>query len=213
MAKQIEEVVQKCAVCNKHKNNDPREPLTPHPVPLRAWSKVGIDLFHFNNAEYIMCVDYYSKYPEISKLSGTTSKHIITALKSVFARHGVPDELFSDNGRQLISAEMQDFATRWEFKHSTSSPEFPQSNGQAERAIQTVKNPLKKVQESLKDPHRSFGVQKHAIGRSRLLSCAAAYGKEAEDKTTCVKEPVKARSVHTCTEQIDEQTKEAETLL
>lgn len=88
-----------------------------------------MDLFHFNNAEYIMCVDYYSKYPEISKLSGTTSKHIITALKSVFARHGVPDELFSDNGRQLISAEMQDFATSWEFEHSTLSPEFPQSNG------------------------------------------------------------------------------------
>lgn len=47
---------------------------------------------------------------------------------------------------------------------------------------------------------------------SRLLSCAAAYGKEAEDKTTRVKEPVKARSVQTYTEQIDEQTKEAETL-
>lgn len=98
MAKQIEEVVQKCAVCNKHKNNNPREPLIPHPVPSRAWSKVGIDLFHFNNAEYIMCVDYYSKYPEISKLSGTTNKHIITALKSIFARHGVPDELFLTMG-------------------------------------------------------------------------------------------------------------------
>lgn len=58
MAKQIEEVVQKCAVCNKHKNNNSREPLIPYPVPSRAWSKVGIDLFHFNNAEYIKCVDY-----------------------------------------------------------------------------------------------------------------------------------------------------------
>ena len=153
MAKQIEEVVQKCAVCNKHKNNNPREPLVPHQVPSRAWSKVGIDLFHFNNAEYIMCVDYYSKYPEISKLSGTTSKHIVTALKSIFARHGVPDELFSDNGTQLISAEMRDFATTWEFRHTTSSPEFPQSNGQAERAIQTVKNLLKKAQESCRDPY------------------------------------------------------------
>lgn len=91
-----------------------------------------------------MCVDYYSKYPEISKLSGTTSKHIITALKSIFDRHGVPDELFSDNGTQLISAEMRNFATTWEFKHTTSSPEFPQSNGQAKRAIQTVKNLLEK---------------------------------------------------------------------
>lgn len=86
-----------------------------------------------------MCVDYYTKYPEISKLSDTTSKHIILVLESIFARHGVPDELFSDNGTQLISAEMQNFAAKWEFKYTTSSPEFPQSDGQAERAIQTVK--------------------------------------------------------------------------
>ena len=107
----------------RDKNNNPREPLIPHPVPLKVWSKVGMDLFHFNKAEYIMCVDYYSKYPEISKLRGTTSKHIITAHKSVFARHGVPYELFSDNGTQLVSA------------------------------TQTVKNLLKKAQESLKDPY------------------------------------------------------------
>lgn len=48
---------------------------------------------------------------------------------------------------------MKDFAASWEFKHTTSSPEFPQSNGQAERAIQTVKNLLKKAQESIRDPY------------------------------------------------------------
>ena len=34
------------------------------------------------------------------------SKHIITALKSMFASHGVPYELFSENGTQLISADI-----------------------------------------------------------------------------------------------------------
>uniref|UniRef100_A0A3P9IGQ4 Gypsy retrotransposon integrase-like protein 1 n=1 Tax=Oryzias latipes TaxID=8090 RepID=A0A3P9IGQ4_ORYLA len=153
MAKQIEEVVAHCAVCNTHRHNNPKEPLMPHPVPERAWEKVGVDLFHFNDSEFLLCVDYFSKFPEIVKLRGTTSKHIIIALKSIFARLGVPDELFSDNGRQLVSQEMEDFSTAWDFKHTTSSPTFPQSNGQAERAVQTVKNLLKKAQDSGGDPY------------------------------------------------------------
>ncbi len=94
MARQIEDVEQKCAVCNKHQNQNPREPLISHPVPERAWSKLGMDLLQFSNAQYLLCVHYFSKYPKITKLSGTASKHIITALKSIFARHGVPVELF-----------------------------------------------------------------------------------------------------------------------
>lgn len=69
----------------------------------------------------------------------------------MFARRGVPDELFSHNGRQFVSAEMQVFADSWEFIHTTSSPGFPQSNGQAERAVQTIKNLLKKAQDSNRD--------------------------------------------------------------
>jgi hypothetical protein len=41
----------------------------------------------------------------------------------------------------------------WNFEIVTSSPEHPRSNGQAERAIQTVKLLLKKAEESRTDPH------------------------------------------------------------
>lgn len=153
MAKQIEDVVSKCDICNKHRNSNSREPLVSHPVPERAWSKLGMDLFHFRDADYLLVVDYFSKYPRITKLNDMTSKQVIAVLKSMFTRHGVPDELFSDNGRQFVSAEMQAFAASWEFVHTTSSPGFPQSNGQAERAAQTIKNLLKKAQDSNRDPY------------------------------------------------------------
>ncbi|XDV38013.1 hypothetical protein PO909_007505 [Leuciscus waleckii] len=153
MAKQIEDVVSKCDICNKHRNSNSREPLVSHPVPERAWSKLGMDLFHFRDADYLLVVDYFSKYPEIAKLNDMTSKQVIAVLKSMFARHGVPDELFSNNGRQFVSAEMRAFAASWEFIHRTSSPGFPQSNGQAERAVQTIKNLLKKAQDTNRDPY------------------------------------------------------------
>lgn len=46
-----------CAVCNAHKNNGPEEPLLSHPVPERRRSKTDVDLFNFNDAEFLLCVD------------------------------------------------------------------------------------------------------------------------------------------------------------
>lgn len=153
MAKEIEELVLKCSTCNTFRRNNTKEPLISHDIPERAWAKVGVDLFHYEQGEYILCVDYYSKFPEIAKLTHTTTKHVVTALKSMFARHGIPDEVVSDNGPQFSSAEFGQFSDSWEFTHTTSSPGFPQSNGQSERAIQTIKNMLKKAQESQSDPY------------------------------------------------------------
>ncbi len=153
MSTQIEDIVLKCAICNTFKKSNVKEPLLCHNIPDRSWAKLGVDLFHFDQSEYLLCVDYYSKYPEIAKLPQTTSKHVIIALKSMVARHGIPDEVMSDNGPQFSSEEFRQFAEEWEFKHMTSSPGFPQSNGQSKRAIQTIKNLLKKAQESRGDPY------------------------------------------------------------
>lgn len=78
-------------------------------------------------------VDYFSRYVEVQKLSSTTAPHVITALKSIFARHGIPSTLVSDNGPQYACREMKEFAEVYtDFAIITSSPHYPQSNGQAE---------------------------------------------------------------------------------
>lgn len=56
----------------------------------------------------------------------------------MFAEFGTPEEIKSDNGPQFASQEFKAFCNEKGVQHVTSSPEFPQSNEQAERAIQTV---------------------------------------------------------------------------
>ena len=65
-------------------------------------------------------------------------------MSSIFARHGIPETVITDNGPQYSSEMFKEFAREYGFVHVTSSPHFPQSNGEAERAIRTVKNLLKK---------------------------------------------------------------------
>ena len=110
------------------------------------------DLFNLNGTNYIVVTDYFSRYLEVVKLTTTISASVISVLKSVFSRYGIPETVRSDNGPQYSSQEFHDFAKAYGFKHVTSSPHFPQSNGHAERAVQTAKKLLK----GSTDPHMSL---------------------------------------------------------
>lgn len=117
----------------------------PSELPERPWQKVGADLFTFKDGTYLLVVDYYSRFVEIAKLTPTRSEDVVVHLKSIFARHGIPELFFSDNGPQFSSQYFKDFAIAYGFKHTTSSPKFAQSNGEAERHVQTVKRLLTKA--------------------------------------------------------------------
>ena len=139
---QVEKVVKDCLHCSKE--HIPRkEPLMPTALPAYPWQKIGSDLFVLNGKTYLLLADYFSRYPEAIQLTTTSSASVITVMKSLFGRHGIPEEVVSDNGPQFASQEFRNFAKKYNFKHTTSSPHFPQSNGLAERAVQTTKKLLK----------------------------------------------------------------------
>lgn len=162
----ITEMVNSCDVYTTHQRRQSKEPLHPHSAPERPWQKIGIDLFTFDQQEYLLLADYYSKFIEVEWLkSDTRSATVITHLKTQFARHGIPETVISDNGPQFKSREFQAFAKDWEFSHKTTSPYHAQSNGMAERGVQTVKLMLKKAKQDngnskntlIKEPkHRNF---------------------------------------------------------
>lgn len=147
--------VESCIACQEKLPSNHKEPLLPHKVPEMPWEKVGADIFEYKGHPYLLIVDYYSKYPEVLNIPDKTSGAVIGKFKAVFARHGTPVELVADHV-PFASAEMNSFAKEWGFKITHSSPAFPQSNGMAERTIQTVKNMLKTAEKTGVDPHMAL---------------------------------------------------------
>ncbi|UYV65479.1 K02A2.6-like [Cordylochernes scorpioides] len=147
ISEEIAETVRKCSVCiqeavSKH------EPLIPTNFPTRPWQKIGMDLFKFENKWYLVVIDYYSRFPEIIQLDRLTANVVVRSCKSIFARHGIPETVVSDNGTQFGAArEFANFARQYGFTHVTSSPRFPQSNGMAEAGVKIANLILKKNQD------------------------------------------------------------------
>ena len=146
ISRDIEDTITRCRKCSEWRRNNQKEPLIPHEVPGRPWQKLGADIFEIRGKNYLCVVDYYSKFPEINLLSFKTSSSVVVNLKSIFARHGVPDELVADN-MQFSSRELQHFALSWGFQLINSSPGYPQSNGMSERTIGTIKQLLRKAED------------------------------------------------------------------
>ena len=94
-----------------------------------------------------MLVNYFLLYIEIARLPTTTTTAVITQFKPVFAHHGIPEELISDNGTQFSSAEFSQFSRDCSFHHITSNPKYPQVNGEAERSVKTIKCILRNNQD------------------------------------------------------------------
>ena len=156
MNKDIEDFISSCSVCKSYQTDQQKEPMISHEIPSRPWEKVGCDLFDFEDKHYLVCVDYYSDYFEVDRIFGKKGKEVISRLKSQFARHGIPDQLISDNGPPFSSREFQEFALAYEFEHLTSSPRYPQSNGKVENAVKTAQNIMKKARLAGTDPNLSL---------------------------------------------------------
>ena len=136
--------------------SNPKEPMVQVPIPSRPWEMVATDLFQWEQSNYMVVVDYYSRYIEVAKLENTTSRKIVNHTKSMFARHGISDVVRSDNGPQYTATQYKQFAQDWNFEHQTSSPYYSRSNGLAEKAVQIVKRLLSKAKQDGKDPYISL---------------------------------------------------------
>ncbi len=140
MSVDIDNVTSSCKMCQDRLPSHPKEPIVPKLSPTRPFEEIAADFCSYAGREYLIVVDCLSDWPEIVPMyHNTTSSRLTSALRAIFCRSGVPDIIWSDQGPQFTSRVFQNFAVQWGFKHSTSSPGYPQSNGKAEATVKSMK--------------------------------------------------------------------------
>ena len=93
LSRDIENFIKKCSQCCEFQYSNCKEPLKKHDLILRPWAKIAMDLFQYKGIKYLIITDYYSRYFEYFNLgrSDSTAGKIISCLKDVFSRLGIPD--------------------------------------------------------------------------------------------------------------------------
>ena len=144
-----------CQICAKFAGSQQKEMLQPVETPHTGWEQLGLDIFSLQGTQYLLTVDYFSQFPVVRKLQSFHSLSVIKILKEIFTTVGIPKCIVSDGGTQFTSQEFKNWrlAKDWQIDHRITSPTNAQSNGQAERFVQTVKNSLTKAMEGGEDLH------------------------------------------------------------
>ena len=144
--KQIELVVKSCVECCSNQSNPVG--VAPHPweVPSKPWERIHVDFAGpFMGKMFLVVVDAYSKWIEVEMMNCSTALATVNRLRRVFATHGLPLILVSDNGPSFVGEEFQQFMSKNGIKHILTAPYHPSSNGQAERMVRTFKESMKSL--------------------------------------------------------------------
>ncbi|XP_049267997.1 uncharacterized protein K02A2.6-like [Rhipicephalus sanguineus] len=141
----ITAAVRQCQVCQEHQRVARPVEMTPWPFPDRPWSRLHIDFAGPLKSRYLLIViDAFSKWIEAMPISTPSAEATIPCLRVMFATHGLPDVVVSDNGPAFVSEEFKNFLHRNGIKQVLTPPYHPASNGAAERAVECIKSKLKK---------------------------------------------------------------------
>ncbi|XP_060543768.1 uncharacterized protein K02A2.6-like isoform X2 [Pantherophis guttatus] len=144
--KDIEEWVARCDPCQEVRPAPAQTPVSEWEMPSSPWARIHIDFAGPMQGHYLLIVvDAFSKWLEVIPMASTTSEATIRALRRLFATHGLPDVLVSDNGPQLTSKAMEEFLAGLGIRHALTAFYRPAGNGQAERMVRLTKETLTKM--------------------------------------------------------------------
>ncbi len=106
-------------------------------------------------------------------MNSTTASATLRQLRQLFAQFGMPETIVTDNGTQFTSAEFAAYCSRNGINHLRSPAYHPQSNGQAERFVDTFKRALLKLQGegTTVDTLQTFLLHYRSTPNSALPNC------------------------------------------
>ena len=177
--KEIEIIVKTCYECQQTCHSPPVDPLHPWEWPHRPRARLHIDYAGPVDGKMLLVVDVHSKWLDVAIVTSATSSITIKKLRGMFATHGIPDIIVSDNGTVFTSEEFETFMKLNGIRHVKAAPYHPSTNGIAERALK--ENLKKSKAESLETmiscflfkyqttPHTTTGISPAELLMGRQL--------------------------------------------
>ena len=188
MARDIHQIAVSCEPCQQLKPGNPRETLQPQSDGTYPWEKIACDLFEIKGQNYMVCIDCFSNFIEVDHLPTITSSRVITIMKKLFARYGIPKVLLTDAGVQFTSRDFQVFLQTWGVHHVQSSPGHHSANGKAEAAVKVAKHLLIKAGREGADPNIALLEQRNTPRQDTGLSpVQMAFGRQTRTMIPCLK--------------------------
>ena len=166
MHTEITEAVRGCESYQLTQPQQQRQPLMTQLIPVHPWQCVASDCFELNSKHFVLLVDIYSDFVEVSQLPNLSGNSFIKVLKPIFAAHGTPEAIITDNATNYTSSDFCRFLKSWDIEHITSSPHYHQSNGQAEAAVKLMKGIIKNQQrkaQTCRKPYWNGVIQPHLV--------------------------------------------------
>jgi len=132
---QVEKRCKTCHRCQLVGKTFPPEPIKRMELTTQPWQDLAAELMvPLPTADYLLVVvDYYSRFFEVAVTKSVTSSKMISCLETMFATHGFPLSIKTDNGTQFASDEFETYLRENNIKHITSTPLWPQAIGEVER--------------------------------------------------------------------------------
>ncbi|XP_026528261.1 uncharacterized protein K02A2.6-like [Notechis scutatus] len=110
MDKQIKAWVATCSKCQETRSAPPKASPAEWETPRGPWSRIHIDFAGPTKGHtFLITVDAYSNWLEVNKMKITTTEAVIKKLNRLFATHGLPDVLVSDNGPQFTALAFEQY--------------------------------------------------------------------------------------------------------
>ena len=144
MTYDIQELIERCIICQEHWRSQPIIGTTQELPPV-PWHTLATDIFYWKRMDFLIVADVFSKYFLVRKLANSTSAAICAELATIVTELGFPHIIRSDNGPCYNSKEFQQFLQHYNITHHTSSPHHPRSNGFIERMVRVAKKLMDKA--------------------------------------------------------------------
>ena len=190
----IADYTRRCQECI-HQSQPPKEPkLQAHDIPQEPWERIAMDYFIMNGRLYILICDYFSKFPFLFQVKTMSFANLKDHLVELFSVEGIPDEIMSDNGPPFNGKEFSSFLIGLGIRHTTSSPNYPWSNGFIEKQIQTIKRLMEKASSTGRSHQEALtGLRAQPLGDGLPLLAEILHGRSLVTRKAS---PVDLTEVH-----------------